>query len=74
MSRAPLSPGAGTALLAAAAAVALLTNRLSAVVGLTAVLLVVCLRAPVSRRWPYLIGALTSGLGDRKSTRLNSSH
>ena len=58
-----MSPGAGTALLAAAAAVALLTNRLWAVVLLTAVLLVVCLRAPASRRWPYLIGALTSGFG-----------
>ena len=58
-----MSPGAGTALLAAAAAVALLTNRLWAVVVLTAVLLVICLRAPASRRWPYLIGALTSGLG-----------
>ena len=63
MSRAVVSPGAGTALLAAAAAVALLTNRLWAVVLLTAILLVVCLRAPASRRWPYLIGALTSGLG-----------
>jgi energy-coupling factor transporter transmembrane protein EcfT len=57
------SPGAGTALLAAAAAVALLTDRLWVVAGLTAALLVVCLRAPASRRWPYLIGALTSGLG-----------
>lgn len=63
MSRPVLSPGAGTALLTAAAAVALLTNRLWAVILLTAVLLVVCLRAPASRRWPYLIGALTSGLG-----------
>ena len=63
MSRVTLSPGAGTALLAAAAAVALLTNRLWVVILLTGVLLVVCLRAPASRRWPYLIGALTSGLG-----------
>jgi len=61
--RAADSPGAGTTILAAAAAVALLTNRLWVVATLTAVLLVVCLRAPASRRWPYLIGALTSGLG-----------
>jgi len=58
-----MSPGAGTALLAAAAAAALLTDRLWAVGAITAVLLVVCLRAPAQRRWPYLIGALTSGLG-----------
>src|SRR5439155_5747998 len=48
----PVSPGVGTALLSAAAAVALLTNRLWVVVLLTAALLVVCLRAPASRRWP----------------------
>jgi energy-coupling factor transporter transmembrane protein EcfT len=58
-----MSPGAGTALLAAAAAAALLTNRLWAAGAITAVLLVVSLRAPARRRWPYLIGALTSGLG-----------
>lgn len=58
-----MSPGAGTALLAAAAAAALLTDRLWAVGLLTAILLVVCLRAPARRRWPYLVGALTSGLG-----------
>ncbi len=58
-----MSPGAGTALLAAAAAGALLTNRLWAAGAITAALLVVCLRAPARRRWPYLIGSLTSGLG-----------
>ncbi len=58
-----MSPGAGTALLAASAAAALLTDRLWAVGLLTAILLVVCLRAPARRRWPYLLGALTSGLG-----------
>jgi energy-coupling factor transporter transmembrane protein EcfT len=58
-----VSPGAATALLAAAAAAALLTNDLWAAGAVTAVLLVVCLRAPARRRWPYLIGALTSGLG-----------
>ena len=58
-----MSPGAGTAVLAGASAVALLTDRLWAVAALTVALLVVCLRAPASRRWPYLVGALTSGLG-----------
>jgi energy-coupling factor transporter transmembrane protein EcfT len=58
-----ISPGAGTALLAAAAAVALLTDRIWVVGSLTAVLLAVCLKAPATRRWPYLVGALTSGLG-----------
>jgi energy-coupling factor transporter transmembrane protein EcfT len=57
------SPGAGTTLLAGAAAVALLTDRLWAVVLLTAVLLGVCLRAPAARRWPYVVGSLTSGVG-----------
>ncbi len=58
-----MRPGAATALLAAAAAAALLTNRLWADGAITAALLVVCLRAPARRRWPYLIGSLTSGLG-----------
>jgi len=58
-----VSPGAGTALLAAAAAAALLTDRLWAAGAITAALLVVCLRAPARRRWPYLVGSLTSGLG-----------
>ena len=58
-----MSPGAGTALLAAAATAALLTNGLWEASTITAALLVVCLRAPARRRWPYLIGALTSGLG-----------
>jgi energy-coupling factor transporter transmembrane protein EcfT len=58
-----VSPGAGTALLAAAATAALLTDRLWAAGAITSALLVVCLRAPAQRRWPYLIGALTSGLG-----------
>ena len=57
------TPGAGTALLAAAAAVALLTDRTWIVGALTAALLLVCLKAPARRRWPYLVGALTSGLG-----------
>ena len=58
-----MSPAAGASLLAAAAASALLTSRLWAVASIAAVLLVVCLRAPAERRWPYLFGALTSGVG-----------
>ena len=63
MTRIRFSPGAGTALLAAAAAVALLTDRVWVACVLTLALLAVCLQAPASRRWPYLVGAFTSGLG-----------
>jgi len=58
-----VSPGAATALLAAAAATALVTSRLWVAGAIAAALLVVCLRAPVKRRWPYLFGALTSAAG-----------
>jgi len=58
-----VSPGAATALLVAAAAAALVTTSLWLAAALTAVLLVVCLRAPATRRWPYLIGTLTSAAG-----------
>ena len=58
-----MNPGAATALLAAAAAAALVTSRLGVVAAITAALLVVCLRAPARRRWPYLVGALTSAVG-----------
>jgi energy-coupling factor transporter transmembrane protein EcfT len=58
-----VSPGAATALLAAAATAALLTSRLWVVGVLAAALLLVCLRAPAQRRWPYLLGTVTSGLG-----------
>jgi energy-coupling factor transporter transmembrane protein EcfT len=58
-----MSPGAATALLAAAAALVLVSSRLWLVGAVTLVLLVVCLRAPAHRRWPYLFGALTSGAG-----------
>jgi len=58
-----VSPGAATALLALAAAAALVTTSLWAAGAIAAILLVVCLRAPASRRWPYLIGTLTSALG-----------
>jgi energy-coupling factor transport system permease protein len=56
-------PTAGLALLAACVAAALLADRWISVLALTCVLLGVCLRAPRSRRWPYLLGTLTSSLG-----------
>ena len=58
-----MSPGAASALLIAAAAAVLVTSRLWVAGAIAAALLVVCLRAPAKRRWPYLFGALTSGLG-----------
>lgn len=58
-----MSPGAATALLAAAAAAVLVTSRLWVAAPIAAALLVVCLRAPAKRRWPYLFGALTSAVG-----------
>jgi energy-coupling factor transport system permease protein len=50
------------ALLFALAAAALLAQHTVSVAVLAAGLLVVCLRAPASRRWPYLVGALGSAL------------
>lgn len=58
-----MSPGPVAALLAAAAAAAFLTDRVWAVAVIVGVLLLVCLRAPAGRRWPYLVGALVSGAG-----------
>ncbi|MBA2296024.1 MAG: energy-coupling factor transporter transmembrane protein EcfT [Actinobacteria bacterium] len=58
-----MSPGPAAALLAAAGAAALLTDRIWAVALLTVVLLGVCLQAPPGRRGVYLFGALTSGFG-----------
>lgn len=58
-----LAAAPAAALLAATAATALLAERLVAVAALTALLLVLCLRAPAQRRAPYLFGALSSGLG-----------
>ena len=55
-------PAPRRALLAAAAA-ALLTDRIWGGRRARRVLLLVCLRAPASRRWPYLVGALMTGLG-----------
>ncbi len=58
-----MSPGAATGLLAVAAAAALATSSLWVVAPIAAALLLVCWRAPARRRWPYLVGSLTSGLG-----------
>lgn len=51
-----------SALLAALAVAALLTDRTWAVAAICVVLVVAALRAPAERRWPYLIGTLTSAL------------
>jgi energy-coupling factor transport system permease protein len=50
------------ALLAALAVAALLATQLWSVGLIAALLLVVALRAPAQRRWPYLIGTLTTAL------------
>jgi energy-coupling factor transport system permease protein len=55
-----MRPAAALALLLALAAAALLTDHWQVPVVITAVLLALCLRAPVSRRWPYLLGCLTT--------------
>ena len=47
----PVSAGPATALLAAAAAAAFLTEPVWALAAMTVVLLVICLRAPAQRRW-----------------------
>jgi energy-coupling factor transport system permease protein len=49
-------------LLAGLAAAALLAGRTASVAAIAALLLLVCLRAPASRRRLYLVGALGSGL------------
>jgi energy-coupling factor transport system permease protein len=53
-----VSPAPAAALLAALAAAALLADRAGPPAAIALVLLVVCLRAPVRRRWVYLAGAL----------------
>ena len=58
-----MSPVPAAALLAAAGAAALLAGSIWTVAAIAAVLLAVCLKAPADRRWPYLFGALTTGLG-----------
>jgi energy-coupling factor transport system permease protein len=56
-----VSPVPAALVLAAAGAAALLSDRIWFVALLGGVLLLVCLRAPVARRRPYLLGALTTG-------------
>ena len=58
-----MRPGAAALVLACVAAAALLADRLATLMLLVGVLLALCLRAPVRRRRPYLVGALTSALG-----------
>jgi energy-coupling factor transport system permease protein len=58
-----LSPVPATLLFTAAGTAALLADRVLAVAALTAALLVLVLRAPATRRRPYLAGAVASGLG-----------
>jgi energy-coupling factor transport system permease protein len=55
-------PAVGAALLFSLAAAALLAERTISVAVIAALLLVICLRAPVERRWIYLVGALTSSV------------
>ena len=57
-----MRPAPAAALLAGLAAAALLADRTASVAAIAALLLVVCLRAPVGRRRLYLAGALGSGL------------
>ena len=57
-----MSAGPATALLAAAATAAFLIDRIWALALMTVVLLVICLRAPVHRRWLYIGGSLVSAL------------
>jgi energy-coupling factor transport system permease protein len=57
-----VSPVPAAALLAGLAAAALLADRTISVAVIVAALLLVCLRAPRRRRWPYLFGTLGSGL------------
>jgi energy-coupling factor transport system permease protein len=57
-----VSAAPATLALAALALAALLVTHTWAVGVLCAVLLVAALRAPASRRWPYLVGTLTSAL------------
>jgi len=53
-------PAAALALLAALAAAALLADHWQVPAAIAGVLLVMCLRAPASRRWPYLLGCVVT--------------
>jgi energy-coupling factor transport system permease protein len=57
-----VSPAPAAALLAALAAAALLSTSIWSVGAIAALLLLVALRAPAQRRWPYLIGTLWTAL------------
>ena len=57
-----MRPAPAAALLFGLAAAALLARHTASVAALAVLLLVVCLRAPVARKWPYLVGALGSAL------------
>jgi energy-coupling factor transport system permease protein len=57
-----VSPAPAAALLAALATAALLSTSIWSVGVICAVLLLVALRAPAQRRWPYLIGTLSTAL------------
>jgi energy-coupling factor transport system permease protein len=58
-----LAPVPAAVLLAAAAAAVLLSRHLVSAAAITAILLVLCLRAPAERRRAYLFGALVTGIG-----------
>ena len=55
-----MRPAAALALLTAAVAAALLSRHTASVAALAVLLLLVCLRAPRGRRWPYLVETLGS--------------
>ena len=57
-----MRPAAALSLLAAAVAAALLAQHTLSVAVLAVALLLVCLRAPRSRRWPYLVGTTASAV------------
>jgi energy-coupling factor transport system permease protein len=57
-----LSATPAAALLAALAIAALLAAHTLSVAAIAALLLVAAFRAPARRRWPYLLGTLTTGL------------
>lgn len=58
-----LGPGPAAALLLAAAATALLADRIAVIGAIVGALLFVCLRAPAKRLRPYLFFGLVSSLG-----------
>jgi energy-coupling factor transport system permease protein len=57
-----VSPAPAAALLAALATAALLSTSLWSVGAIAALLLLVAFRAPAQRRWPYLIGTLSTAV------------